>query len=295
MHSFLDYINSKPIALGDGAMGSLLLDAGMKLGDCAEQWNTEKPGIIESIHKQYIDAGCDFILTNTFGANPFRLAEHGLQDQTAVLNQSAVTIAKKAAGDSCYVIGSIGPTGRVPEPVGNADRATLSKGFTMQIEALIESGVDALITETMMHVEEALCALETIRSINSKIPVISSVCFQHKDNAFHTALGQSPKETATILTDAGSNIIGANCMVSFEAYAELAQQLNEGTNLPIMVQPNAGQPITNDGNIRYPMTPEIMMEHIPTIITGGVKIIGGCCGTTPAHTAALRQWINTQS
>jgi 5-methyltetrahydrofolate--homocysteine methyltransferase len=295
MQPFLDFVNDKSIVLGDGAMGSMLLDAGMALGDCAELWNTEKADVILSIHKQYIEAGCDFILTNTFGANPFRLAEHALQDRTAELNKAAVTTAKKAAGESCYVIGSIGPTGRVPEPVGNADRATLSKGFRMQVEALLDSGVDALITETMMHVEEALCALETIRCINSDIPVISSICFQHKDGDFQTALGHSPADASKILTEAGSNIIGANCMISFESYAELVKQLKEGTTLPIMVQPNAGQPITENGSIRYPMTPGKMMEYIPAITAAGAKITGGCCGTTPAHTAAIRQWINTLS
>lgn len=295
MQPFLEFINTKSIVLGDGAMGSMLLDARLELGDCAELWNTEKPDIIASIHKQYIEADCDFILTNTFGANPFRLVEHQLQDRTTEFNRAAVSIAKKAADGQCYVIGSIGPTGKVPEPVGDADRETLRKGFSMQVEVLIESGIDALISETMMHLEEALCALETIRSICTDIPVISSICFQQKGKSFQTAVGQSPSETALILTDAGANIIGANCMMGFEDYAELTNQLRDGTALPIMVQPNAGQPITENGRIRYPMTPQRMMEHIPAIVASGANIIGGCCGTTPAHTAAIRNWINSQS
>lgn len=293
--SFLDFISSKSIVLGDGAMGSMLIDAGMNLGNCAELWNIEKPETVFGIHQQYVKAGSDFILTNTFGANPFRLADHGLQDRTAELNQAAVELARRVAGDSCYVIGSIGPTGRVPQPIGNTDKETLIKGFRMQAEALIAGGVDGIITETMMHTEEALCALEAVRAIKHDIPVISSICFQYKDETFQTAMGKSPAEAAKELTEAGSHIIGANCMVSFELYAELTSQLREGTHLPIMVQPNAGQPIINDGNVRYPMTPENMMKHIPTIIQAGAKIIGGCCGTTPAHIAAIRTWMDMKS
>lgn len=290
--SFLNFLFTKSIVLGDGAMGSMLIDAGMELGDCAELWNVDKPEIVESIHQQYVKAGCDFILTNTFGANPFRLADHELQDRTVELNQAAVELARRAAGKSCFVIGSIGPTGRVPQPIGNTEQETLIRGFHIQAEALIHSGVDGIITETMMHTEEALCALKAIKSIKPDLPVISSICFQYKDRTFQTAMGNTPAEAAKELTKAGSNIIGANCMVSFELYAKLTAQLLEGTHLPVMVQPNAGQPITENGRVRYPMPPEKMMEYIPAIIKTGAKIIGGCCGTTPAHIAAIRQWID---
>ncbi len=294
MISFLEFVQSKAVVLGDGAMGSMLIDAGLRLDDCAELWNLSRTDTIEKIHKLYLDAGSDFLVTNTFGANPFRLRQHDLHERAKELNRAAVLLAKSVCRGTLqhaptrYVIGSIGPSGQVPEPLGSMPRGDLIRGFAMQAEALIEGEVDGIIIETMIHVEEALAALQAVKSVQSDIPVIVSICFQQKKGNFQTALGISPRVVAQELERAGADIVGANCMQGFEEYVELTKQINEGTSRPVMVQPNAGQPVKIDDQVSYPMTPERMQEHIPGMIQNGASIIGGCCGTTPEHIKQIR-------
>jgi len=288
-HRFEQLLNSKTIIVGDGAMGTLLQAAGLERGACGESWNLEKPDAVVKIHQYYVDAGSDFILTNTFGGSPTKLSVYGLADRAETLNAAGVRLARKAAGDRCLVLGDLGPSGSILEPYGNAVFADLKQQYQRQIRGLLDGGVDGFIIETMMDINELRCAFDAAREL-SDLPIVTSMCFQEARGVYRTMFGTSAADAAQTMEAMGATVAAANCMVEIDKYIPLVKQMREGTSLPILAQPNAGQPRLVEEKAVYDAKPETMMAWIPELVKAGARLLGGCCGTTPDYIRLLQAW-----
>lgn len=271
------------IHIFDGAMGTMLQNAGLKPGDCPEILNIKQPALIQSVHQTYIEHGATIIETNTFGANRIKLSHYGLCDQVSEINMAAVKIAKNAAGNHVKVAGSVGPTGIFIEPLGELSFDDAYCAFHEQIQSLDQAGVDFILIETMIDLQEMRAALIAAKSVTSK-PVICQLSFSEDGR---TVTGTDPQTAAITLEALGADVIGANCSLGPEQLLPIVEALACSTNCPISVQPNAGMPYLNNGKTVFPMTPEEMGFWVPKLITAGATYIGGCCGTTPLHIAAI--------
>ncbi len=274
----------------DGAMGTMLQRAGLAMGACGVLWNVERPAAVRQIHAAYAEAGCDLLTTNTFGGSPAALEGHGLRDRTAELNRAGAALAREAAGDARWVLGDIGPFGGLLEPFGDVTAAQLRGEYAEQARALLEGGADALLVETMSDPEEAVCAIHAAREAGAR-EVLATFAFQHAaDGGFRTMMGTTVDEALGRAVEAGASGVGANCgtALGFEDYARLAEALVKAARGAVAIlQPNAGAPRLVDGAAVYDATPAEMAGHARRWMEAGVRIIGGCCGTTPGHLAAL--------
>jgi 5-methyltetrahydrofolate--homocysteine methyltransferase len=260
-----------------------------KAGACNEQINLNQPQIVESVHNAYLDAGCDAILTNTFGANAISLARHGFADQVRTINLAAAKIARGAAGDDRYVVGDIGPVGDFLEPLGMLKENDLFKAFAEQAKALEEGGVDGFIVETMTALDEIEVAVKAVKSVSQK-PVMASMAFDPAPDGARTMMGVSPQMAVDQLAPLGICAIGFNCgTLDMECYIALAKAFAaalKGTNIFLLAEPNAGKPELRDDKAVYTLSPQDYAEAMKQIRQAGAKVLGGCCGTTPAHLAA---------
>jgi 5-methyltetrahydrofolate--homocysteine methyltransferase len=276
-------------------MGTQLFARGLTSGTCGMLWNVARPGDVGGIHLAYRDAGCDLITTNSFGGTHFALARHGLTEQVAELNRAAAQVARAAAADHGWVLGDVGPFGDFLEPVGDITAGALQEAFRVQIAALIEGGADAILVETMSDPAEAAVAVAAAKACAPEVPVIVSYAFQQTaPGEFRTMMGTSVAAAMGHAADAGAEIVGANCgtALSLEDYVELAGQLVAAAgNASVIVQPNAGSPRLENGLAVYYATPEEMALTAVRLLETGVRIIGGCCGTTPGHLAAMSRAI----
>ncbi len=281
----------------DGAMGSLLLAAGLPPGSAPEVWNVERGEVIEEIHAKYLAAGCDVITTNTFGGSLLKLGDYGLADKTADFNiagvQCAMTARNKTNRPDAFVAGNIGPCGKFFPPVGNLDKKDLVKSLTAQIEVFATTSVDLILIETMVDLEEALIAVLTARSLTD-LPVAVTITFDKKPRGYFTIMGNTPADAAQRLADAGADLVGANCTLAPAEMVELARHLGDVSPVPVLIQPNAGQPEVVEGETIYRMTPEEFATSMHSIVFTGVAAVGGCCGTTPAHLRALVALANNE-
>lgn len=279
----------------DGAMGTQLLARGLASGDCGMIWNVERPGEVGGIHLAYRNAGCDLITTNSFGGSRFALELHGLAGRVAELNRAAARVARAAAGDPGWVLGDVGPFGDFLEPVGDVTADELREAFRAQIAALLEGGADAILVETMSDPAEAVVGIEAAKLCSASVPVIATYAFQKTaPGEFRTLMGTSASEAVRRATGAGAEIVGANCgtALSLDDYVMLAEQLVAAAgNSIVIVQPNAGSPRTENGRTVYDATPEEMAATATRLLAAGVRIIGGCCGTTPEHLAAMSRTV----
>ncbi|MEJ5260109.1 MAG: bifunctional homocysteine S-methyltransferase/methylenetetrahydrofolate reductase [Anaerohalosphaeraceae bacterium] len=268
------------IVIGDGAMGTMLYQRGAFVNTCFEELNLSRPDWIREIHQAYIQAGCDFIETNTFGANSIKLGRFGLADKTAVLNQTAAEIAKDAAPVEVLVAGSMGPSGLnipVPDPELTS---MLHQVFAEQARALFEGEVDFFLLETFSSEAELLIAVEAVRSV-CELPILAQMtCLEHAQTVFGTPIEQALSAVAQHPAVAA---VGLNCSVGPSHMLEALQRIRGITDKPISVQPNAGLPRQVDGRMLYMCTPEYMAEYAKRFFENGARIIGGCCGTTPEH------------
>jgi 5-methyltetrahydrofolate--homocysteine methyltransferase len=283
----------------DGAMGTQLLARGVA-GECNEYLNIKSPEIIKDIHQAYINAGSDAILTNTFGANGLNLARHDLADKGQAINQAAVRIARQAAGEDKYVLGDIGPTGCLLEPLGALKPDECREAFTEQVKVLIAGGVDGFIIETMTALEELTIAVEAVKSVCGKLPVFASMSFDKVRNNFKTMMGVDVEKMAAKIIPLGVEAIGFNCgSASLDEYVELAKRFadavktiykNRATShkrpVALLAEPNAGRPQLIDNKAVYTVSADDFAASIEKIHTAGVDIIGGCCGTGPEHVKA---------
>jgi methionine synthase I (cobalamin-dependent) len=292
---------NKGLFLLDGAMGTQLIARGIELGRCYDYLNIEQPDTIFEIHRAYFQAGSDAVLTNTFGANKFALARHGLGDKVKEINTAAAKIARRAAEADKYVLGDIGPSGDFLEPLGNLKPEGLKEAFTEQAKALSAGGVDGFIIETQTSLDEAAIAVEAVKSVSADLQVFVSFAFDKAGSDFRTMMGVDVKSAITKMVSLGIDAVGFNCgTLLLDEYVELAKKFvstvktlektratSNERRVTILAEPNAGKPELIDGRAVYKVTPEDFAITAEKIHSAGVNIIGGCCGTGPEHIKAL--------
>ena len=277
-----------PIML-DGAMGTQLMERGLLFGDPPEQWNAlpDKQEKVREVYRGYIQAGSDLILTNSFGGTPFRLKMHNLQDRTFELNKLAAELARMEAGDDHVVAGSIGPSGELFEPMGALTDESATEGFRRQAEGLAAGGVDVFWVETMSDLKEVRAAIAGARLAAPEIPIVATMTF---DTRGFTMMGTSPAEAITELGQLGLAAIGGNCGNGPDELEAVIFAMNMvRQDIPLVAKSNAGMPQVVNGVTTYNASPEVMAERARRMQAFGATLIGGCCGNTPKHIAAMKK------
>ncbi len=276
----------KAPVLCDGAMGTLLYAKGVFINRCYDELNLSRPDLIRGIHHEYLQAGAEIIETNTFGANAFRLARHSLADRVRDINVAGAKVAREATKSfDVWAAGSVGPLGIRIEPLGKTSYDEAREAFRTQISALVEGGVDLLILETFGYLEELHQAILAARDVDPKIPVVAQVTIDEDGNCLD---GSTPETFATRLTGWGADVIGCNCSVGPVAMLDALEQVRTVTPLPLSAQPNAGMPRSVEGRNIYLCSPEYMASYARKFVAAGVRLIGGCCGTTPEHIRLMK-------
>jgi len=290
-NEFNSILEEKGLLISDGATGTNLIQRGLPQGKTAEEWVLENPNEILRLHQDFVQAGSDLFLTSTFGGSKIRLEQSGLSDKFAEVNSRAVALAKEAAYNTkVLVAGSIGPLGHMLKPLGPLEEKDAEIFYLDQSKILVESGVDLLVVETQFDLAEASIAVNAALG-SGNLPVICSFSF---DRGTKTMMGVSPAKFAKAIGNTGVTALGINCGKSLEDNVNALKELADATDLPIWFKPNAGLPrITDDGKPFYDVTPEIMASHVESWIASGAKIIGGCCGTTPAHLNAIAEVVKS--
>ncbi len=282
---FIERLQKGPV-LCDGAMGTLLYSKGIFINRCYDELNCSQPDLIRGIHHEYLQAGAEVIETNTFGGNAIRLARHGLAERVGDINLAGARLAKEAAKSfDAWVAGSVGPMGIRIEPLGKTSREEARGIFAEQIAALVEGGVDLLILETFGYMDELHQAILAAREINPKIPVVAQVTIDDDGNCLD---GSSPETFGTRLTEWGVDVVGCNCSVGPVAMLSAIERVRRVTDRPLAAQPNAGMPRNVEGRNIYLASPEYMASYARKFVAAGVKLVGGCCGTTPDHTRTMK-------
>lgn len=272
-------------------MGTLLYAKGVFINRCYDELNQSQPELIRGIHRDYVEAGAEVLETNTFGANAFRLARHGLADQVHALNLAGARLARAAIpkGREVYVAGSVGPLGIRIEPLGKTSREEARAAFHQQITALKEGGVDLLIVETFGYLEEIHQAMLAAREVDPSLPLVAQVTIDEEGNCLD---GSSPETFTAKLADWGADVIGINCSVGPVAMLETVERVRAATTKPLSAQPNAGIPHAVEGRNIYLCSPEYMASYARKFVAAGVRFVGGCCGTTPEHIRAMRSALS---
>ena len=294
MKNLLEQLRDGEILVADGAMGTMLMDHGLNPGEPPESFNLTRPEVLEEIARLYLDAGADIVQTNTFGASPLRLLLGSLEDKTEEINRNAVLAVRKVVEGLAYVVASCGPSGKLLKPYGDTEPEEIYSSFERQMKALISAGVDAISIETMTDLTEATLATRAAKTVSPSTPVMAAMTFDLTPKGFYTVMGTSIEEAARGLKEAGADIIGSNCGNGIENMVKIAKEFKKYSNLPIIIQSNAGIPEMQGDKSIWPEAPEFMAEKAKELASLGVSIIGGCCGTTPEHTRALRKMVNLQ-
>jgi 5-methyltetrahydrofolate--homocysteine methyltransferase len=280
------------LLVSDGAMGTMLQDAGLNDGGAPELWNVEKPEEIERILEAYASAGARFITTNTFGGTRGRLAMHGLEARVTELNQAAAQIARTVADryPGTFVMGDIGPSGDLMEPMGTLTLESGQELFAEQIRGLVAGGVDAILIETMSDLGEVEAAINASKEVAPELPIIVTMSF---DTNLRTMMGVKPAAAVKQLSALGVRIIGANCGRGIEEMLQIAKELVDARpeGVFIITQSNAGLPKLHGDVFLYDGTPEEMAKYAQAVKEIGVNIVGSCCGSTPAHTKAISETL----
>ena len=290
--NLLDELSGGRILVADGAMGTMLMERGLKPGEPPESFNLQRTSVLEEIAQLYLDAGADIIQTNTFGASSLKLSSYSLDDRVEEINRNAVRAVRKVVGDHAYVSGSCGPTGRFLKPYGDVEPEVMYHVFEKQIETLITAGVDVVCLETMMDLREITLAIKAAKTVSPATPVMATMTFDRTPKGFYTIMGVSTEAAVKGLEEAGADIIGSNCGNGIDNMVLIAQEFKRYCRRPIIIQSNAGIPVIKDNKPFYSETPEFMAEKAQELIRIGVAIIGGCCGTTPEHISALRRMVD---
>jgi methionine synthase / methylenetetrahydrofolate reductase(NADPH) len=282
---FLTRIKQSPV-LCDGAMGTLLYAKGIFINRSYDELNLSQPDLIRGIHHDYLQAGAEIIETNTFGGNAFRLGRHSLADKVRDINRAGVRLAREAAKSfDVWVAGSVGPLGTRIEPLGKTSFQEAREAFRAQIEVLAESGVDLLILETFGYLEEIHQAMLAARDVSAKLPIVAQVTIDEDGNCLD---GSDPQTFVSRLEEWGADVIGCNCSVGPVAMLDAMEKVRAATSLPLAAQPNAGIPRSVDGRNIYLCSPEYMASYARKFVAAGVRLVGGCCGTTPEHIRVMK-------
>jgi len=290
---------SKDLFLLDGAMGTQLIARGIQVGKCNDYLNVESPDVVSDIHRSYFEAGSDAVLTNTFGANKYALGRHRLAEEAAKINIAGAQIARQAGGQDKYVLGDIGPSGDFLEPLGSLKPEELKEAFAQQAKALLNGGVDGFIIETMTALDEVTVAIEAVKSVGGGVPVLASMSFDRAGDDFKTMMGIGIEAAATKIVSLGVDAIGFNCgTVSLDEYIELAEKFvlavrALSADVIVYAEPNAGKPELIEDQAVYKVSPEDFAVAAKKIHSAGVNIIGGCCGTSPAHIRATAEKLKS--
>lgn len=295
MDKLIAFLSEHPYVLGDGAMGTMLQAAGLPAGSAPELWNVEQPAVVRGIYQRYVDAGAQVITTNTFGGTRYRLSRDNLAHRVHELNLAGARLAREvadAAGRTVLVAGDMGPTGEILAPLGTLSAEDAQAAFAEQAAALAEGGVDFILIETMSALEEVEAAVAGARTAG--LPIAATLTF---DTHFRTVMGVKPTQAVKALYNMGVRVIGANCG---NGPAEIERVIGEMVAVKpddvfLIAQSNAGLPKYDKGQIHYDGTPEVMAEYALKMKAMGIKYIGACCGSTPAHIAAMGQALRSGS
>ena len=284
-NDLLERLQRAPV-LCDGAMGTLLYSKGIFINRCYDELNLSQPELIREIHHDYVKAGAEILETNTFGANALRLGRHGCAEQTAAINRAGAMLAKDATRNTeVLVAGSVGPLGVRIEPLGKMALSEARDAFREQIQALREGGVDLVILETFGYLEELHQALLAARDVDSSMPVVAQVTIDEDGNCLD---GSDPEIYGARLTEWGADVVGCNCSVGPVAMLDALERVRRVTDKPLSAQPNAGMPRSVEGRNIYLCSPEYMASYAKKFVAAGVRLVGGCCGTTPDHIRSMK-------
>jgi 5-methyltetrahydrofolate--homocysteine methyltransferase len=285
-NKFLDRLKSGEILVADGATGTNYQQMGIEIGVPPEEWVFDKPENVLALHRAFVDAGSDIILTCTFGGTRLRMRDSKYADRAPELNRRAAELAIQAASSrpGVLVAGSMGPTGMLMEPLGELTHAAAVDAYAEQAAALTQGGVDLLLLETFFALEEGIAAIEGARRA-SALPLVVSFSY---DQGTRTMMGLSPTQVIRAIAPLGVTAIGANCGKSLEAMEQIIKEMAaQKTNVPLWIKPNAGLPRMDGDIARYDTSPATMAEYTLRYIKAGAQIVGGCCGNSPAHVAAI--------
>src|SRR5437899_1745453 len=289
---FLDRLAERPI-LADGAMGTMLYARGVPIDACFDVLNLHDPRAVQAIHREYVTAGADLLETNTFGANRFKLAVHGLDARVREINRAGVRLARdvrETMGRDVLILGSLGPLGKYLQPIGTVGEEEARAAFREQAEGLVEGGVDGFVAETFSDIRELRVAVEAIRLISADLPVVASLAFNEERRTF---MGQAPADVGPELQALPVQVIGANCSVGpsvlYDVLVLLRQAAPDGL---VAIQPNAGLPSRLGERLIYLSSPVYMADYAARMLDAGARIVGGCCGTTPEHVRAMREVVD---
>lgn len=269
-------------------MGTMLYNKGVYLQTCFDELNLSNPSLVKSVHREYIQSGADIIETNTFGANRYKLKKFGLEDKIYEINRAGGLIAREEAGRGIFVAGSIGPLGLKIEPWGPTSLEEAAAAFREQANALLEGGVDLFILETFSDINEIHQAIKAIQSLKSEVPIVAEITIQEDGNSHY---GTKPEVFTKKIEEWKADVVGVNCSVGPAAMLQCIEKMAPVTSLPLSAMPNAGIPTQIEGRNIYLCSPDYLAEYAKHFIQSGVKIVGGCCGTTPAHIKAIRRAI----
>lgn len=288
---FLARVSSGPVICGDGAWGTLLIDRGLAAGHPPESWTLDRPDVLSDIAGEYLAAGAELLTTNTFGASSIRLASHGLGDRGDEINTRAVELLHAVSNGRAWINASMGPTGRLLKPLGDLDPSEASDAFAHQAAALARAGADVISVETMTDLDEAELAVKAARTAAPGVPVIATMTFEVTPRGVFTIMGVSAERAARALADAGANLVGANCGHGIQTMQVVVREFTAHASTPIVVRPNAGLPERREGRLLYAEDPATFAAVARHLVVPGVALIGGCCGTTPAHIRQLSRQL----
>jgi 5-methyltetrahydrofolate--homocysteine methyltransferase len=289
MNNLQSLLERHPVLLADGAMGTMLFEAGLDSGDAPQSWNITHPERVRAVHRAYLDAGSQLVLTNTFGSNRFRMVRHNLESQVFEMNRAGAALLRTevdAAKSLALVAGDIGPTGELLAPLGKLQYADAVAAYAEQARGLIEGGADVVWIETMSALQEIQAAIEGVLSVSADFPIVATMTFEKHGR---TMMGVSPEQAVKSLKAWGAAAIGGNCGTGPEELLAVIRTMHHlAPEIPLVFKPNAGVPELAEGKTTYNATAQSMAQSALTAVAAGARIVGGCCGSTPAHIAAMR-------